>query len=110
MNVLKVCLSYAHVETCLEKEDSKGNARNVFENADTVLNDGGSQEERAMLPEAWCDFERGEVMKSHRRRYENVCHRELRRSVKIIVKMVQMVDGRSIGIMSFLMILLQLLV
>ena len=59
MNVLKVCLSYAHVETCLEKEDSKGNARNVFENADTVIKDGGSQEEKAILPEAWCDFERG---------------------------------------------------
>ena len=55
---VKVWLSYARFETSLEKEDSKGNARNVFEKADIALKDGGSQEERAMLLEAWRDFER----------------------------------------------------
>lgn len=54
---VKVWLSYARFETSLEKEDSKGNARNVFEKADIALKDGGSQEERAMLLEAWRDFE-----------------------------------------------------
>ncbi len=55
---VKVWLSYSKFESSLGVEESVENARRVFTRADKALKNAESGEERAMLFDAWRDFER----------------------------------------------------
>ena len=55
---VKVWLSYTKYELTVETEENKNErARHIFERGHKYLRDGGSNEERAMLLEAWHNFE-----------------------------------------------------
>ena len=55
---IKVWLSFAKFEASVETEEEAANARSVYERANKSLVSGHSSEERAMLLEAWRDFEK----------------------------------------------------
>lgn len=55
---IKVWLSYAKFEASLSPEEGAATARSVYERANKSLMSSTSSEERAMLLEAWRDFER----------------------------------------------------
>ena len=56
---IKVWLSFAKFEASVGTEEGAANARSVYERANRSLVSGYSSEERAMLLEAWKDFEKG---------------------------------------------------
>ena len=55
---IKVWLSFAKFEASVGTEEGAANARSVYERANRSLVSGYSSEERAMLLEAWKDFEK----------------------------------------------------
>lgn len=55
---VKVWLSFAKFETSLVTKEGNQHARSVFEKANSSLRNADSGEERAMLLEAWKEFER----------------------------------------------------
>ena len=55
---VKVWLSYGKFEISTGTEEGVQNARQVFRKADKSLKDGNHTEERAMVLEAWRDFEK----------------------------------------------------
>ena len=55
---VKVWLSFAKFETTLVPKDGSEHARSVYEKANDSLKNGNTHEERAMLLEAWREFER----------------------------------------------------